>query len=387
MTDVSAQCGDRYLEEIFEEVTMETVVYDIEENKSMDIYYPEGDDAESRPLALFAHGGSFYAGSRDNSTMIALCESFAKRGYVAASLTYELAAGVLLLGDSLHMKDIVVKAFQDGKEAIRYFGADAAENNNYKADLDQVIVGGNSAGAILTLHLAYMNEGDDIPEDLATIVENNGGLDGTANLGYEYNIKGVVNLAGGLNTLSLLDENDANTFCYSAHGDMDGTVPFLCDDVFAGDEGGFGLLDLVDICGSGVLNPAMDELGIPNKLVVYEGADHVPWSAGLENGVTTVMQDLMDDAAASIYPYIECEDETPLSIDNFDNQFALFPSIAGSNDVISIEGHVSGLSIFSVDGKLISSILVSNGTFIAPDKPGFYIANNGKGESFSFIIK
>ena len=46
----------------------------------MDVYTPDGDTYTERPLIIFAHGGSFYAGDKNNPTMVSLCESFAKRG-------------------------------------------------------------------------------------------------------------------------------------------------------------------------------------------------------------------------------------------------------------------------------------------------------------------
>ena len=64
----------------------------------MDIYTPVGDNYTNRPLLIFAHGGSFIGGSKTNPTMVDLCETFAKRGYVTASINYRLATHNSVLG-------------------------------------------------------------------------------------------------------------------------------------------------------------------------------------------------------------------------------------------------------------------------------------------------
>ena len=84
---VVAQCDGRYESEIFSTVSVTEVeytdVYDwgpFNSGLDMDVYTPDGDTYSERPLIIFAHGGSFYAGDKNNPAMVSLCESFAKRG-------------------------------------------------------------------------------------------------------------------------------------------------------------------------------------------------------------------------------------------------------------------------------------------------------------------
>ena len=88
-----AQCNSRYQTEIFSSVTVTEVdysdVYTDNEHK-MDIYTPDGDTEINRPLILFMHGGSFYGGNKTDADCEDFCESFAKRGYVTASVNYRL---------------------------------------------------------------------------------------------------------------------------------------------------------------------------------------------------------------------------------------------------------------------------------------------------------
>ena len=44
----------------------------------MDVYTPDGDTFTQRPLIIFAHGGVFIGGDKNNFMMVELCEAFAK---------------------------------------------------------------------------------------------------------------------------------------------------------------------------------------------------------------------------------------------------------------------------------------------------------------------
>jgi para-nitrobenzyl esterase len=61
-------------------------------NLNMDIYEPHNDTATIRPLIVWAHGGSFVGGTKTDADIVALCQHFAKRGYVCVSINYR--AGV-----------------------------------------------------------------------------------------------------------------------------------------------------------------------------------------------------------------------------------------------------------------------------------------------------
>ena len=62
-----------------------------------------------------------------------MCEYFARRGYVAASIDYRLYDGVLFpTPDSLVMADEMLKAVSDMKAAVRFFREDADQSNIYK---------------------------------------------------------------------------------------------------------------------------------------------------------------------------------------------------------------------------------------------------------------
>ena len=88
-------CEERYQSEIFNDVSVQTVTYSDTYNLQMDIYTPTGDVCNNRPLLIFAHGGTFIFGTKTNPTMVELCETFARKGYVTASINYRLAADIV----------------------------------------------------------------------------------------------------------------------------------------------------------------------------------------------------------------------------------------------------------------------------------------------------
>jgi acetyl esterase/lipase len=90
------------------------------------------------PAVLCIHGGGFRAGTRDGYDD--LCMQLAKRGYVAATITYRLSP-----------KYKFPAAVHDTKAAVRWLRANAA---TYKINPDKIGVTGGSAGGHLAQFLA-----------------------------------------------------------------------------------------------------------------------------------------------------------------------------------------------------------------------------------------
>ncbi|MEO1257083.1 MAG: carboxylesterase family protein, partial [Bacteroidota bacterium] len=82
--------AQRYENQIFNEVTAQTVIYSKEKGLEMDIYQPAGDSRADRPVILFVHGGGFAGGARDEPEIIDFCKNMARRGIVTVSITYTL---------------------------------------------------------------------------------------------------------------------------------------------------------------------------------------------------------------------------------------------------------------------------------------------------------
>ena len=309
-------CEGRYTEEIFDNIDVTTVTYSEIHNLSMDIYQPVGDDFINRPVIIFAHGGTFIFGSKNNPTVVELCESFAKRGYVTASINYRLSGdffGILeqftFYTSTENAYEVVLNAMMDGKAAVRYFRKDVVENGNtYGIDPNQIWAGGNSAGGVLFLHVGHVQSIDEFiaPLDdnrasIATSVFNSIGGDiegGSGNPGYSSEISGVISLAGALHRSEYVDSDDIPTVF--AHGDNDGVVPYDCN--------GFQNNPSYDqLCGGGALINNFQSMGINSDLLTFPGDGHCPWDASSSkmNQVISLISDF-------VYQNLDCQESVTL---------------------------------------------------------------------------
>ena len=264
--------GNRYINDIFPTVKKTTVTYapslshtGVPMTLQMDVYEPEGDQVAARPVIIFEHGGSFIFG--DRSMMQPWCELMAKKGYVTASITYRLYPFFLLgFPDSLDIFDTAVKAVGDMRAAVRYFREDAATANLFKADPNNIFIGGYSAGAVAALHCSYLDMEDNMPPFLVNFINQNGGLEGVSgsatNKTYSSASKAVVNMSGGLYRANWIEAGESPMI--SIHGTADETVPFNS-----------GLAaNIAYLQGSNLLHARAEEAGVWNSLHVVPGGGH-----------------------------------------------------------------------------------------------------------------
>ncbi|HWB63990.1 MAG TPA: alpha/beta hydrolase, partial [Chitinophagales bacterium] len=240
--------GVLYKDMVFSSVDFTSdVVYSTSNSTTlaMDIYQPHGDTSSMRPVLIMAHGGSFISGDRTNDNVCTqLCDSFARRGYVCASIDYRLGNALQMI-DSAQAITVVMKAISDGKSAVRFFRKDAATTNTYRINPDLIFVGGNSAGAVLYMHQIYIDSLNECPPNLRNIINANGGLEGNSgNDGYCSYSTAVLNLAGGLNVPEFVGPGNKPSF--NAQGDQDATVPYNCADAQSG-------FTPVRLCGLGAI--------------------------------------------------------------------------------------------------------------------------------------
>ena len=264
----NAQCGLHYVDKIFT-VDTTTVTYSAYDS-TMDIYQPVGDTTSKRPLIVLAHEGTFITGNKSSDpTVVRLCNNFAARGYVVASINYRLIQSLIDFADSTNVITEVIQALSDGKAAVRYFSKDAATNNIYRIDTNKMFIGGNSAGAVLAMHYGYIDSVGQVPPYLQAIINANGGLEGNSgNAGYTSKVAGVISCAGGLNNAAWVTPGDVPSF--NAQGTADDVVPYYC----ANAEGG---AIMVRLCGLGSLQPYYTSAGINESSLLFPGAPHVPW--------------------------------------------------------------------------------------------------------------
>jgi len=188
------------------------------ESLLLDIFFPKGiDTLKHRPLLIFIHGGGFQNNSKTGSFSSMVCNGFAKRGFVTASIDYRL--GIEKTKSNKDYAEAMYRAQQDGRAAVRFFKRFA---DKYGIDTNQIFLAGSSAGSKTCLAIAYMDE-KDVPEEID--VKKWGSLEGmSGNEGYSSKVQGVINCWGALIDYKWINKGDAPLF--NIAGTNDKTVPF-----------------------------------------------------------------------------------------------------------------------------------------------------------------
>jgi len=275
-----------YVDTTFTITTETDVIYGSAENFAgvqktleMDISYPTNDVVPDcgRPLALIVHGGAWAVGSKEDATIIRMREDFAKRGYVTAAINYRLGyfytdldkncniAGwnCLNLSDSSEWIRAWYRGVQDAKGALRYL---IENQSTYEIDPSNVFVFGESAGAYISIGVAYLDVESEKPESCFELNSVNpphqnlysdciqgssfdmpignmnlsrsdlGSVNGTLNpISQPYIIKGVGSFYGGLFSDLFSSKASFDTpKLYLYHQPNDLIVPFNYNRIFAG---------------------------------------------------------------------------------------------------------------------------------------------------------
>ena len=291
---VAQQCTDcRYISPIFDSVTMETVQFGRGTRANgdtqqlyMDIYQPFGDTVSNRPVAIFAFGGAFITGSRDDWYVKLVCEHLARSGYVTVSIDYRIyddiqgmVAEIFGAFPTQQMR-IFFRPMQDMRGAVQYMKADYSElGNNYHIDTNKILIGGASSGAITSLMTAYCDKDSEMAEmggGSLTPLNALGGFYSSSGFypNYSWHAAGTFNVAGALINANWIEPGDVPVIC--AHGDADQVVPYK--------KGGFAGLTLgtFDMEGSYLVDSVARAKGVCSYLYTMEGRDHPSESMGVE---------------------------------------------------------------------------------------------------------
>lgn len=318
----------------------------------MDIYQPTGDTVSQRPLIVLAHGGSFIGGSKTDADVVALCNRFAKMGYVCASIDYRLGMGFPI--DSVNATRAVIRAVQDMKAAIRFFRQDFFTNGNtYKIHPNYIFAGGSSAGAFMGLHLAYLDKTSEVPAwaNISTL----GGLDGNSgNPGYSHHVNGVINLCGALGDSSWIETNDIPFV--SLHGNADQTVPYNTAMIYVVS------YPVMVVDGSSSLKVRSANTGTQNPYYQFNGADHVPY-AGNTAAEIAYMDTTTDFVKLFLRPLLTQPSTTGINELPSTLSFSVFPNPSHGSFNIAIENKgnsVYNASLLDISGNLVFSFTINS---------------------------
>lgn len=268
-----AQCDTlRYQEPVFNSITQhkdvkygEAEVWNVPYNDKdlfMDIFVPDNDTLSKRPLMIWVHPGGFLNGNKELEDMVALCDSFARRGYVTATIDYRKGFNPT---SKTSAERAVYRGTQDLRAAIRYL---KEHHNSFKIDTNYTFIGGSSAGAFSTVHTVYMDQ-NEAPASIASGIgyPGLGCLDCSGN-DYSHNmdITGFVNLWGAIGDSTWINPDETASGLH-IHGKDDGTVPF-------GVGHPFGVPTTPITHGSRTISNQLTALNIPHTTYFVEGQGH-----------------------------------------------------------------------------------------------------------------
>jgi hypothetical protein len=333
----------------------------------MDVYEPLGDDETDRPVVVLAFGGSFINGTRGD--LKALCEAFAKKGYVAVTIDYRLYDLALIpFPTSGEMRDVVIRAIKDMKSALRYLDDDAKVSNTFGVDMDWLFVGGISSGSITALHTAMLDSTDTYDSSMQSLLDSHAPIDGITNSDESIKIKAVLNYSGGLNDVSWIDSNDPPLISY--HDDEDATVPY---------KNGYAQVfgqNIIALSGSYSIDSAATSVGILSELNTIEGSDgHVTYFLDQEQTIKVI-----NESAAYMFNMI-CSETADLSDPIIYNPYSFGPNPTDSKLTINVNENAS-IILTDITGRFIESqSFTRSATLNLNDlTPGTYILNVQIGE-------
>ncbi len=271
---------NRYTHAVFDSITVqhdvpygEAPVWYVPYNNTtllLDIYEPFNDGLALRPLILWAHPGGFLLGDKTADDIIALCDSFARKGYVTASIGYRLGFDPL---DGNSAERAVYRGTQDGRAAVRFM---KQMWETYQIDTNRIFMGGSSAGGVMSLHVAYLDESER-PESTfqGLIAPDLLCVDCSGNTyNHTVDLLGIVDMWGAMGDSSWRDQND-DTPVLIIHGSIDDVVPF--------DKGApFGVFTMPEVHGALPIVNQSDSLNLPYTFVPFYGQNHEPH--GVQNG-------------------------------------------------------------------------------------------------------
>lgn len=256
----------------------------------LDVFRPQGDTLQKRPLVMLIHGGAFYFGSKDDTSITRWCKHLASQGYVTASIDYRIG----FLPTMASIGRAGYRAVQDAHAALRFL---VSHQEELGIDTTMIFVGGTSAGSITALNLAYMTN-ETRPEYTHESFwwPDLGDIDTCGNaIKADFRIRGLVDMWGAVPDTALMRGHDIPLIAF--HGDADDIVPYDYDYPF-GVAGALKTMLVEKMFGSSCIVDYALKQGNQAQLVTFSGYKHSPHvdpSNKSLNDNFFIIQDMMSD--------------------------------------------------------------------------------------------
>jgi Carboxylesterase family len=267
----------------------------------MDIYLPTGDTLARRPCLMMAFGGAFLIGSKEDEDVRSVCDSFARKGFVAASINYRLGLNTAINSSA---ERAVWRGAQDWSAAIRFLKEKA---DDYGIDTNYMFIGGASAGSFGALHSQYASDANrpasTYSQGLPFPQPDLGCKDCSGNtFVHSSQVRGLINCWGAIGDTAWIDAQ-ATTPMISFHGDVDAIVPYSYGFPFT------ALITLPEVYGSYLIDRRARHIGLPSTLHSYYGEGHNIWGTIVLNeftpGPTQHWLPMLDSIRGFLWRFLE----------------------------------------------------------------------------------
>lgn len=318
----------------------------------MNIYKPVGDGNTQRPLLVFIHGGGFTGGHRNDFNE--LCQLYAQRGYVAATISYRLGVHHIInpvfAVDHHELLRALYRGTQDARGAIRFL---KGRSDLDSTDVNRVAVIGGSAGGFIAMHVAYMDQPEEkLPssEELEPVFlvprPDLGPIEGTLNLnGHNANVRAAVNIFGGMRDTSLITSAE-DVPLYAYHQTEDPVVHCHRNKPYwaAFPDTNNPLVD-----GSCAIQAKTEELGFAPENAVYhihDGSQHEVHDLEVVDAEMAAFLNL------HLCPVVTEVDEIS------ENETLIYPNPA-TDEIFVSANDIREFQLFSLTGKQVMNEVVS----------------------------
>lgn len=317
----SQNCNNEYVLDAFASIIVDSVKYsNTDGGLYMDLYSADDNLNQNKPVIVFAFGGGFVSGNRKSEEIVLLANEFAKKGFLCVSIDYRLTTPVAL-SNSLSATNAVLNSISDARAAIRYLRKSVTEGNVLGIDPNSIYFGGSSSGGIIALHVAYMNDVQELPLDLQFLVSNYpGGLEGNSgNEGYCSVPNGVFSFAGSILDTNFISSTDPPAFL--SHASLDTVVPFS-----------FGMNSSfpLPMYGSALINERIQNNNGYSVLDQYNTSFHPPFNSSDTNSNYAVLHNIENNLTQFLNSIMHCNSESSNSYNLTCNQVTNIESIVTS---------------------------------------------------------
>ena len=256
------------------------------EQEKMDVWGPVGDNCTKRPVIIWIHGGGFSQNDKTAPDVVAMCDSFSRKGFICATIDYRdgywgPSGQAVTQGsqnptpyDTKEFNRADFRAMQDAKCAVRYFKANASI---YGVDTNNIFMGGTSAGGWTSLMVAFMDKASEkfsdcnVQSSVSGIytrpdlgnIDGNGGWNSVSS-----RLRGIISIFGALPDTALVDgPNDPAAIFFHEYGDP--VVNFYYGVPFQGQYQNFN-----SYWGDYYINMQMQNVGATHKAFWLNGSQH-----------------------------------------------------------------------------------------------------------------